>query len=39
MNEILKQYSKVEYKCTCSNNKNKIIKSSYNSVTGEIKVE
>ena len=30
---------KIENKCTCSNNKNKTIKSSYNSITGEVKVE
>ena len=30
---------KVENKCTCSNNKSKTTKGSYNTVTGEVKVE
>ena len=37
---IYQKYNeKFENKCTCSNNKNKITKGSYNSETGEIKVE
>ena len=38
MDEIKKEGKKVEYKCTCSNNKSKTIKGSFNSVTGDIKV-
>ena len=34
-----KNDEKVEYKCTCSNNKSKTIKGNYNSVTGEVKVD
>ena len=39
MNRAQKDNSKEEYKCTCSNNKNKTIKGRFNSVTGEVKVE
>jgi hypothetical protein len=42
MVEIQKKYplySKIEYKCTCSNNKGKMTKASINSATGEVKVE
>ena len=39
MNQSQKDNSKVEFKCTCTNNKNKIIKGTYNSATGEVKVE
>ena len=39
MNAFQKDNSKVENKCTCSNNKNKTNKGSYNSITGEVKVE
>ena len=39
MNKSQKENSKVEYKCTCSNNKKKTIKGRYNSVNGEVKVE
>ena len=34
-----KDNEKVEIKCTCSNNKSKTTKGSYNTVTGEVKVE
>ena len=39
MNLFQKDNSKVENKCTCSNSKSKTNKGSYNSVTGELKVE
>ena len=39
MNKSQKDNSKVEYKCTCSNNKKKTIKGRYNSANGEVKVE
>ena len=39
MNFAQKYNRKVENKCTCSNNKGKTTKGSYNSVTGEVKVE
>ena len=39
MNQSRKEYRKIENKCTCENNKSKTTKGSYNSVTGEIKVE
>jgi len=39
MTKSQNEKSKVEYKCTCSNNKNKTIKGKFNSVTGEVKVE
>ena len=34
-----KYNEKYENKCTCSNNKSKTSKGSYNSDTGEVKVE
>ena len=39
MNRFQKYGSKVEKKCTCSNNKSKTSKGYYNSITGEVKVE
>jgi len=39
MDKSQKENSKVEFKCTCSNNKNKTIKGRYNSAIGEVKVE
>jgi len=39
MDGVKKRNVKEEYKCTCSNNKSKIIKGRYNSVSGEVKVE
>ena len=39
MNFAKKNNEKMENKCTCSNNKSKTTKGSYNSVTGEVKVE
>ena len=39
MNFNQKYNEKVENKCTCSNNKSKTTKGSYNTVTGEVKVE
>ena len=39
MNIFQEDNLKVENKCTCSNNKGKINKGSYNSITGEVKVE
>ena len=39
MNKENKSNSKYEKKCICSNNKNKITKGRYNSVTKETKVE
>jgi len=39
MNKFKKDKAKMEFKCTCSNNKSKTIKGRYNTVTDEIKVE
>ena len=39
MNVAQKNNIKIENKCTCSSNKRKTTKGSYNSVTGEVKVE
>ena len=39
MNKVKKENSEEEFKCTCTNNKSKIIKGRFNSITGEIKVE
>jgi len=39
MNKAQKYNAKLENKCTCSNNKSKTTKGSYNSATGEVKVE
>jgi len=39
MNKFKKDKAKMEFKCTCSKNKNKTIKGRYNTVTDEIKVE
>lgn len=39
MNISKKGNMKIEYKCTCLNNKGKTMKGRYNSLTGEVKVE
>jgi len=39
MTKLKNEKTKVEYKCTCSNNKNKTIRGRYNSSNGEVKVE
>jgi len=39
MNISKKGNMKIEYKCTCLNNKGKTMKGRYNSITGEVKVE
>ena len=39
LNSKKEENKKIEYKCECYNNNGKIIKGSYNSVTGEVLVE
>ena len=39
MNKYKKSRGKIEFKCTCSNNKSKTIKGRFNTMTDEVKVE
>jgi len=39
MNRFKEEKAKLEFKCTCSNNKSKTIIGRFNTITDEIKVE